>query len=85
MHRRVSNFDSVHGGHARQLRLRPTALVCRRRTLIREKLGTEAHLAPRQIRERRLEADQWSDGQRVGVKHGWSITATAVLRRGLGV
>ena len=68
-----------------QLRLRPAALVGRRRALVRQQLGTQPYLAPGQIRERRLEADQRSDGQRVRVQHNRSVAAATVLAGRLGV
>ena len=85
MHCRVAHLGSMDGGHGGQLRLRPTALVGRCRALVRQQLGTQPYLAPGQIRERRLEADQRSDGQRVRVQHNGSVAAATILAGSLGV
>lgn len=75
-------FDGVDGGHGRQLWLRPAALVRRRCALVSEEISAEFHLAPGQIREQRLEADQRSHRDAVGVQHDWPVPAATILIRG---
>ena len=85
MHGGMTGFGGVDGGHARQLRLRPAALITRRRTLIRQKLGAKAHYTPRQIRKGGLEADQRPDGQLPGVQYHRAVAAPAILTGRLGM
>ena len=75
----MAHLYGVDRRHTCQLRLRPAALIARRRTLVRQQVGTQPYQASRQIRERRLETDQRSDGQRLRVQYDRSVAASTVL------